>query len=401
MARVVPVFGDAFAFRADKLGFMLRASRRGAVVELKLGRGRTFLLNDPADIRHVLLSEEPRFPKHPRLVDVAERSLFGEGLVAASEEEHRAKRLSLQPAFNHRELASYAGVIEECVDEVFVEGELDLVEASFACAHRVRQRVLFGERVDQLASALEARQRYISQVFVSPLPFADRLPTRVRRNYRHAQATLERELRPRIRRDTSGDLVSLLRGLQLCERRVFDEARGFLASYELSARGLMWTLLLVAERREVQDELRRDTEVMGYAQQVYSEGLRLYPPTWLFVRMAPQAVELPSGSKIPRDARLFICPYSTHRDERLFPQPERFDPSRSRPRAAYLPFGGGRHVCLGEAFVRLEAAIVLTRVFARYDMQRADKAAVTPHPAATLELRGAPRLNLSPRPKLH
>ena len=86
--------GHALAFRSDKLGFLIRCARQGEVVELKLGRGRTYLLNDPADIRHVLVTEEPRFPKNPRLVAAAEPTLFGEGLVGSSEAEHRSKRLS-------------------------------------------------------------------------------------------------------------------------------------------------------------------------------------------------------------------------------------------------------------------------------------------------------------------
>ena len=86
--------GHALAFRSDKLGFLLRCARQADVVELKLGRVRTYLLNDPADIRHVLVTEEPRFPKNPRLVEAADPALFGEGLVGSSETDHRSKRLS-------------------------------------------------------------------------------------------------------------------------------------------------------------------------------------------------------------------------------------------------------------------------------------------------------------------
>ena len=406
MARAFPVVGDALAFRADKLGFLLRTARKGAVVELRLGRRRTYLLSDPADIRHVLVTEEPRFPKNPRLVDVAEPRLFGEGLVAATEDEHRSKRLSLQPAFDHRRLAPFADVISECAEELFdmwATRQIDVVEATFALAHRVRRRVLLGragdEIADELAAALEARQRYINQAFVSPLPYSDRLPSRARRAYRRAQRDLERLLFPFIHagsRDASR-LLELLISLQLGDRRVFDEARGFLASYELSARGLAWTLLLVADHPEVQDGLRRDADVMGYPQSVYSEALRLYPPTWLFVRMAPEDVQLPSGTAIPAGSRLFLCPYASHRDSRFFPEPECFDPGRPRPRAAYFPFGGGRHVCIGEGFVRLEAAVVLTRLAARFDLEPASDGSVSPFPGATLELRGRARVRLNRR----
>lgn len=393
-------FGDALAFRADKLGFMEQAIRRGPVVELKLGRGRTFLLADPADIRHALVTNEPSLPKNPLLTDVAEPRLFGAGLVAAREGAHRAARLSLQPAFNHRELTPFVDAIVDCAREVFVEGEHELPQAAYTFAQRVRRRVLLGgdgpaEVVD---AALRSRQRYINHAFVSPLPFADRLPSRSRRGYRRAQNELERVLMPYLRDGgKDGTMLAALARLGLGEQRTFDEARGFLASYELSAIGLAWTLLLLAQHGDAQAELRDDQDTVGYAQRVYSEALRLYPPTWLFVRMAPEASELPSGAALPARARLFLCPYATHRDPRHFRDPERFDPRRERPRGAYFPFGGGRHVCIGEGFVRLEAALVLTALASEYDLETVDGGQALPFPGATLQMRGRPRIRLKRR----
>jgi len=423
--------GHAVAFRADKLGFLLRCSREAGVVELKLGRGRTYLVNDPADIRYVLVTEEPRFPKNPRLVDAAEPALFGESLAGSSEADHRSKRLSFQPVFDPRRLHAFVDVVAGCVDELLdtwtSSRDVDVGSATIALAHRVRMRVLLGERADEISDelidAVAARQRYIGQVFVSALPFSDRLPTRTKREYRRAQATLERLLLGVIgerRRNGAAerDLLSHLLemrgddGAPVGDQRVFDEARTFLASYELSGRGLAWTLWLLAGHPEVQSQLAREvdaaepgeTPLLGYAQMVYSEALRLYPPTWLFVRMAPDDVQLPSGRLIPAGSRLYLCPYTSHRDPGAFPDPERFDPERfrpgpalkERPRSVYFPFGGGRHVCIGEGFVRMEAALVLSRLVRRFELTRVAGRAV-PHPGVTLEPRGGARLRLRVR----
>jgi pentalenene oxygenase len=423
--------GHALAFRADKLGFLLRCARQADVVELKLGRGRTYLLSDPIDIRHVLVTEEPRFPKNPRLVDAAEPALFGEGLVGSSEADHRSKRLSLQPVFDPRKLQAFADVVVACADELLdtwtSRRDVDVVSATVALAHRVRMRVLLGDRADDIAAelvdALTVRQRYIGQVFVSPVPYADRLPSRTRRDYRRGQRQLERLLLALIgerRREGTGgaDLLAHLLemreddGTPVGDQRVFDEARGFLASYELSGRGLAWTLCLLAEHRDVQTQLAREldatdssgTPLLGYAQMVYSEALRLYPPTWLFVRMTPDDVQLPSGRLIPAGSRLFLCPYTSQRDPRFFPDPERFDPerfrpgpaTRARPRSSYFPFGGGRHVCIGEGFVRLEAALVLSRLARGFELT-SDERRPVPFPGVTLEPRGGVRLRLRVR----
>lgn len=425
--------GQALAFRTDKLGFLLRCAGQADVVELKLGRGRTYLLNDPSDIRHVLVTDEPRFSKNPRLVAAAEPSLFGESLAGSSEAEHRSKRLSLQPVFDPRRMRAPADVVVGCVDELLdawaSSRDFDVVGATVALAHRVRLRVLLGGRAagmaPELVDAVTARQRYIGQVFVSALPFSDRLPTRRQREYRRAQRTLERLLLglivERRRGDGAAETDLLTHLLEMCtedgstvgEQRVFDEARTFLASYELSARGLAWTLCLLAEHRDVQLQLVRELEetdatgppLLGYAQMIYSEALRLYPPTWLFVRMAPDDVRLPSGRVIPAGSRLFLCPYTSHRDPRVFPDPERFDPERFRPGAAmkkrpkfaYFPFGGGRHVCIGEGFVRMEAALVLSQLVRRFELTNAGARRAAPHPDVTLEPRGGVRLRLRAR----
>jgi cytochrome P450 len=59
--------------------------------------------------------------------------------------------------------------------------------------------------------------------------------------------------------------------------------------------------------------------------------------------------------------RVAISPYTLHRNPAYFPDPERFDPDRwtpeneaTIPRYAYLPFGAGPHVCIGNHFALME-----------------------------------------------
>ncbi len=190
----------------------------------------------------------------------------------------------------------------------------------------------------------------------------------------------------------------------------------------MSSRALAWTLYLLAEHPEEQARLVRAVDdtpgapataaassspggLLGYPQMVVSEALRLYPPSWLFVRMALAEVALPSGPSLPSGSRLFLSPYVTHRDRRRFPEPERFDPERfrpgpdlrARPRYAYFPFGGGPHVCIGEGFVRMETALAMSRLVQRFRLTLAPGRGATPCPRVTLEPHGAPRIRLSPR----
>jgi cytochrome P450 len=420
----IPAVGHAPAFFADKLGFLARSARRADVFEVRLGRGRTFLLNHPDDIRHVLVTDHHRFTKHARLVRPDDATLFGEALVGTPKAEHAPRRRALQPVYQQQHLAVFADVVERCVDELgdrwANRSEIDLVAETVALAHRIRIRVLLGEDAPEAAAALPAalaaRQRYIARTFLSPVPWAARLPGAAKRDYRRAAPSVERLVGSEIRRRRDAprdDLLSRLLETTSGDGRVFDEARTFLASYEVSSRALAWSLHLVAEHPDVQDRLAREAldtpDLVGYPQMVLSEALRLYPPSWLFVRMALDRVELPSGPVLPPGSRVFVSPYATHRDARRFPEPERFDPERfrpgpelrARPRYAYFPFGGGPHVCIGEGFVRMEAALVVTRLAQRFDLRLVPGTDATPSPRVTLELAGAPRLCVGRRATLY
>ena len=69
---------------------------------------------------------------------------------------------------------------------------------------------------------------------------------------------------------------------------------------------------------------------------------------------------------------IHVSAAAPHRDARWFPEPEAFKPERWRddsarrlPRSAYFPFGGGPHVCIGNAFAMMEAVLLLVTIIQR------------------------------------
>ncbi|MFD0569014.1 cytochrome P450 [Kitasatospora gansuensis] len=95
------------------------------------------------------------------------------------------------------------------------------------------------------------------------------------------------------------------------------------------------------------------------------ETLRLYPSAWILPRHALQEDTL-AGYRIEAGTDLLVCPYLTHRDPELWPEPEQFDPTRfttpgRRPShlGAYLPFGLGPRACLGTQFALRESTTLL------------------------------------------
>ncbi|MGP4043208.1 cytochrome P450 [Streptomyces sp. 2A115] len=100
-------------------------------------------------------------------------------------------------------------------------------------------------------------------------------------------------------------------------------------------------------------------------QALVHETLRLHPSAWILPRHATEDDTL-AGSDVEAGTHILICPYLTHRDPELWPDPEHFDPRRfttpdGRPAhpGAYFPIGIGPRACLGLQFALRESTVLL------------------------------------------
>jgi cytochrome P450 len=191
----------------------------------------------------------------------------------------------------------------------------------------------------------------------------------------------------------------------------------FLAGQETTANALTWTWYLLSRHPEAEakllDELDRvlagrapalsDLPNLPYTEMVIREALRLYPPGPAFAREPTENIAI-GGYDVPKGSIVLISPYALQRDERFFANPERFDPDRFAtgweervPRYAYLPFGGGPRVCIGNAFAMIEARLILATVAQQYELSLEPNEEVTPIQMVTLRPRGTVRMRLERR----
>jgi cytochrome P450 len=127
---------------------------------------------------------------------------------------------------------------------------------------------------------------------------------------------------------------------------------------------------------------------------VIKEAMRLYPPAWAFSREAIEPVEL-GGYSVPKGSVVGVMSYFTHRDPRWFPNPERFEPERFSPereseipKFAYIPFGGGPRVCIGNSFAMMEARLILATIAGHYSLSLLPGQKVEMTPLITLNPKG-------------
>jgi cytochrome P450 len=144
--------------------------------------------------------------------------------------------------------------------------------------------------------------------------------------------------------------------------RALDSARELLARHPpVAARVDAELDAVLAGRPPELDDLPRLAEL----DRVLREVLRLHPPVGFIDRRPLADVEL-EGHGVPAGALVLVSPLITHRDRRLYPDPDAFRPERwasdegpERPRYAYFPFGGGPHACIGQAQARIQLPLAL------------------------------------------
>lgn len=123
----------------------------------------------------------------------------------------------------------------------------------------------------------------------------------------------------------------------------------------------------------------KDLNDMKYLERVIKEGLRLYPAVPKVGRLLDEDVQL-DEYKIPKGCIIGVHIYYLHRDERFFPDPEKFDPDRFLPENmagrhpfAYIPFSAGSRNCIGQKFAMYEEKSVLSSIFRNYRLKSVDK----------------------------
>jgi cytochrome P450 len=145
-----------------------------------------------------------------------------------------------------------------------------------------------------------------------------------------------------------------------------------------------------------------DLDRLRYAGAVVTESLRLRPPAWAIGRQAVAEHELGPVNLVRGDI-VVVSPWLLHHDERWWPDALGFRPERwleadlPTPRHAFLPFGGGPRVCIGEGFAQMEARLLLATIARVWRFELAHGARVGLQPVITLRPRYGMPMVASPR----
>ncbi|MGW4896059.1 cytochrome P450 [Kitasatospora sp. NPDC004240] len=381
-AAVVARWRDASGELVDLLAEA--RTRVGGVAAVRLGGPRpTVLVTEPEAVQHVLGRHPERYVKRSHRA----RLLVGDGVLSATGEAWKGQRRLLQSQFTGTGMRRYEQRILAAAraaagrwDDAARSGEvLDVAEEMRRFALDTIWRALTGHPLDdRTAGELTAVAAVVAAMPTLPAD-PGRIPAPVAADLARIDAVAAAAIAA-ARRDPAGpDGPGVLHVLlaagaerpEYTDRLIRDELVTLLvAGHETTASTLTWLYLLLDRSPEARpwalaagpegSERRREA-----VQALVSETLRLYPSAWLLPRHAPDA-DVVAGFRIEAGTDVLVCPYLTHRDPALWPDPERFDPARftvpgARPErlGAYLPFGLGARACLGVQFAVRESTALL------------------------------------------
>jgi cytochrome P450 len=417
--------GHLGEFRKRRIELLLRVAREyPEIARLRIGVFHPVILSSPALIQEVLVDKADAFRKSYGLSVFAE-PLLGDGLLRLEHGAHKKRRRMLAPAFMPRRIASYAREMlaraDGAAERMQALGRVDVADETMRLTMDIVGKTLFDAEVandaDEVGAALTQAMTCMVDAFTSALPLPPAIPTpnnlRLHRAVRRLDRVVYRMIRERRASGVErGDLLSILLaardqddGSALTDREVRDEAMTlFLAGHETTANALAWALHLLADnpaaQARLESEIDREVGASGlagldaarlpWALQVIKEAMRLRPPVYMFGRLSERELTI-GGYRIARGQMVIMNVVGLHRRPDVYPEPERFDPARfdperekALPRQAFIPFGGGPRICIGNHFALMEAQLVLAAWLHKLRFERCSAASPGFEPLFTL-----------------
>ena len=214
-----------------------------------------------------------------------------------------------------------------------------------------------------------------------------------------------------------GRILNLLTsGIQtgdIDRRQVRDDIATFLfAGFDTIAEMVTWSLHLLAVNPTIQDRLRQEIDTQDVMtsdwnvlpslegdllQNVLFETLRLYPPAWAMYRR-PKEDDIIGGELVGKGTCVMISPYTLHRNSTFWKNPDVFDPDRYKNRletVSYIPFGFGRHTCIGRRSAVLQGRLILAELIRTFNIAVDHSPTPKLHPGIIIESAKKLRCRLS------
>ncbi|HHT6880531.1 cytochrome P450 [Campylobacter jejuni] len=372
-----------------------------------------YVINDTKEVKRMMVDEVREFPKSAFLHELLS-PLLGESIFTTNGEVWKKQRELLRPSFEMTRINKVFNLMSEAVADMMDRfskypnhAVIEVDEAMTFITADVIFRTIMSSKLD------EEKGKKILNAFVT---FQEQsVHTAMRRMFRfpkwlsyvlgdrkRAKAgdvirqVLSDIIKPRYDMADNAEFEDILGSLLLVvdadtnKRFSFEEildqvAMLFLAGHETTASSLTWTLYLLSLYPKEQEKAYEEiTQVLQggaieishlrqfkYLTNIFKESLRLYPPVGFFAREAKKDTQV-RDKLIKKGSEVVIAPWLIHRHEEFWTNPHGFNPSRFEgeyKKDAYLPFGVGERICIGQGFAMQEAILILANILKTYKLE--------------------------------
>jgi len=407
--------GHLETFRTDPIGLMQRVRDEcGDVGSFQLADKQVVLLSGAEANEFFFRSSDDDLNQaeaYPFMTPI-----FGKGVVFDADPERRKEMLH-NSALRGEQMKGHAATIEHEVHRMIADwhdsGEIDLLDFFAELTIYTSSACLIGVKFRDQLDGRFARLYHQLERGTDPLCYVDPdLPIesfRQRDEARKGLVELVGEImdqrlanppKDKSERDML-DVLVMIKDEDGNPRFCADEITGMFislmfAGHHTSSGTSSWTLIELLRHPEVYaavtkdlDELYADgREVSFHAlrqipklENVLKETLRLHPPLIILMRVAQAEFEV-AGFPIHKGQMVAASPAISNRIARDFPDPDRFDPDRyEKPRQedlinrwTWIPFGAGRHRCVGAAFATMQIKAIFSVLLREYEFEMAQPA---------------------------
>lgn len=394
---------------------------------------------NPEIIQHVLRKNSQNYEK-PVAHTTALGEFIGKGLLIATGEYHTRQRRMIQPSFHRKKLSKLVETLDCEIDYYFEKldsqvaknQEVELNELFREMTFRLMAKSIFGESmehsiIEKFFNNFTTLQDFLNQLVRMPSLLKWYNWTGKTKVYSRLSDENNTLIKNAIqsRRKEGGNHDDIL---DMLINSVYEDTKTgmsdqtlqeeslvlFVAGHETASNILSWIFYLLHQNPTVVPKIQAEFKAicgdtkptfddllrLEYLNRVIFEALRIYPPSWITDRIAKEDDEI-GGFFIPKGARVIPFIYGLHHSEKLWSNPEVFDPERftkeqikGRNKFAHMPFGAGPRMCIGRNFALLEMQMVILKMIEKYDFDLVKGQKIELLPAITLKPRYGIKMRL-------
>ncbi|MBQ7135783.1 cytochrome P450 [Campylobacter sp.] len=375
-----------------------------------------FVVNDPKEVRKIMIDNVKEFPKSDMLHELL-KPLLGVSIFTTNGEVWKKQRELLRPSFEMTRISKVFDLMSSAAADMmdrfrkYPDGSIVEVDEhmTFVTAD-VIFRTIMSSKLDEIKGKEilhafvtfqeETARTAIRKFFCVPQWLSNILGENKRMK---AGAVIRKSLsdiiKPRYENyesDTYCDILSSLlhtvdasSGERFSFEEILDQVSMlFLAGHETTASSLTWTIYCLSLDQDAQQKAYNeiisinkdgkfsisDIKDMKYLTNVFKEALRLYPPVGFFARQSKGEAKI-RDKVLQKGSGVVVAPWLIHRHDDFWDAPHEFRPDRHNeniPKEKYMPFGLGERICIGQGFAMQEAIIILANILREFKLELKD-----------------------------